>query len=347
MSIASAAPAPQAAPTASKPTATPQAAPAATNPPSSGVTPSPAAKAPDAASGAATPPPATEAKPQEGEAAKTPAEGEEITPERRAELSRAAKAARRAAAQNRELLARNQRLEQVAQQATRSEATTQQEVARLRNLAQTDKAAFAREMGLTSKELMEAVAKDGSAEAVLQRELAKRDAELAELKAWKEQQETSRRQQEMAQLREQATSAFKQESSDAAAYPNVAKMPFPARMAWAQQLLAEDRARAGQVLSPEELRNYAPTNKQLLAHMEKLAAEGVPAAPGAQAPSGSSPVDQQNGTTSPQTVSNAVASQKYTLPPDFDTLPRHKKNWYLARQLEAMGGGTKNKRRAR
>jgi hypothetical protein len=308
------------------------------------------AAAPGVAPGDPSAPPtvSNDGKAADSGAAADPAKGAppaETKEQKQARISNAAKGARRAAARNRELIATNARLQQHAHLVTQTAQTQEQQVSRLRELARTDPLSLARELGLDPKKVVEASLKDGSPEAQLEARIAAAEAKAAaaeeRARKWEEGQQTAQQEAQQRELTKQAHTAFVTESGNEKAFPTVAKMPAPARIAWAQQLLAEDRARAAQTLSPEQLRHYHPTNTQLLQHMEKLAASN--GAPPKANPTDASPDETQAGSKPPSTVTNAITSAKYTLPANFDSLSDADQKHHLARYLEALGGGKRKK----
>lgn len=289
--------------------------------------------------GPATSPDAASADAAKAEAAKAPPPGE--TPqEKMARISRASRAARVAAAQNRELLARNQQLQAQAQTASRTAQTAEQQMAQLREMAAKDPLGLAKMLGMSHDQMAKAMLAEGTPEA--QAEARIRAAEERAAKAeqaverFVAEQQTARN----AATLQQATEAFVQESADVATFPHVAAMPPAARLAWARDLLAEDRRRA-QAMGID-LSTYQPTNKQLLAHMEKLAASnGGPS----KAATAAAPDESKPGPTTPQTVTNGLTSAKYTLPADFDKLTDAQQKAHLARMLEDVVPGAKKKPR--
>lgn len=318
----------EAAVTAATPVTTPTPAPAGgaasdVPTPTSGAPPSPPA---DSAAGSE--------KPTEGE---KPAE----TPQQKLErLSRAGKAARRAAARNRELLARNAQLEQTARAAMATAQHREQEFARLRGLKPIE---LAKELGLSAKQVAEEAMREGSPEAALEKRLREIEARAERAEKALEERTQSEQTEQRRAVMHAAAEAFQAEAGDATAFPTVSKMPAAARLAWAQQLLAEDRERAR--AQGVDLRTYAPTNRQVLAHMEKLAASQSQSGAPPKDPPVASPDATTNGSTTPQTVSNAAASAKYTLPANFDQLPDSEQKSHLARMMEDIVPGAKKKPR--
>ena len=325
-------------------------------PTSAAVTP-PAAPPPAPAADPKAPPPATEGAPPAADPAKVEAEakkeGEKTgeTPEQvKKRWSRAAAAARQQAAQNRELRARNARLEQVAEGAQRAMGTAEQERQRQRQLATTPagRLQLARELGLTPEQVIDAAMKDATPEAHTEARI--RAAEERAAKAEKVVQDfldsrTREEQQRVSrETAEKATTAFVAVSGDAAKFPKVAAMAPQARLAWAKELLTEDRrnAMAGGLTLEQYRAQYEPSDIQLLAHMEKLAGSsgGPPQASTVAAPAESSP-----GSTAPQTVSNGLTSAKFTLPANYDDLSDQEQRTIMARVLEERVPGAKKKPR--
>lgn len=298
--------------------------------------PAPAAPA-GADQAAATDKPATGA---DSAAAAPPAETKE---QKQTRLSKASASARRAAAQNRELLARNQALEAQARAGGQRAQTAEQQVAQIRELAAKDPYAAAKALGLDLGKLSQQVVREGTPEAEAQRQIAEAREEARRanerVEAWEKQQRAAISEQQ----RTKAIEQFHTEADNAKDFPLISRMPREARLAWALQIAAEDRALAARQLSHEDFRRYEPTHRQVLAHMEKLAASA--AAP-PKADTASSPAESPPGSATPTTVSNALSSAKYTLPANFDKLSDREQKKHLARMMEDIVPGAKKKPRS-
>lgn len=328
------------APTA--PAAAPAAKPAPVTPTVMGAQPTTNGQAGGPPGQAGTPPAeakAPAADPAKSDPAAPPGETKE---QRQQRLSNASRAARRAAAQNRELLARTQALEAQGRNVAQRAQTAEQQIAQLRALASKDPYAAAKALGLDLGTLAQQVTREGTPEAETARQLAEAREEARQarerVEAWEKQQRAAVSEQQ----RNQAIAAFHAEASKAETYPNVSRMPESARLAWAMQVAAEDRAHAQRVLTPEQFARYEPSDRQILAHMEKLAAAS--ASP-PKAATDSSPAESPAGSATPTTVSSALSSAKFTLPADFDKLSDQQQKKAMARALEAMVPGAKKKAR--
>lgn len=259
----------------------------------------------------------------EAEAKKEAAPAAETPEQRQKRVEAAGKRARREAARNRELQAQIARQQAELQQAQHA----QRELERIEALKK-DKWAAARELGIDPRELAQQALKEGTPEYQAELERQQMREELAALKRRDEERDQQILQQRAIEQNRRNIAGFIEASK---AYPDVAKLPERARIAWARDLIAEAKAEAAtRGLLWEKV---APTDAKILRVMQESLA-GVPASPAKAPDTDSTPDAKANGSASPQTVTSKVASQKFSLPANWDSLSDEQQKSWIAQQLE-------------
>ena len=207
--------------------------------------------------------------------------------------------------------AENQRL--------RNEASERQ---KREELYKTDKRAVLRDYEIDAKTLAQRQLEEQTPEGLRRQLEEKFERQIAAERAERERLEKTIASREAQAKYAVAEKIFRQEASDATRYPHVAQQPYQVILTTAKSLIEDGFRRTGEQYSNAEVFSYL---------------EGLYAKQSAGKTPGTAPIEKPETPTSPRTISAKLASDRFSLPPNFDDLSDREQRRHLAKAYAESG----------
>ena len=255
-------------------------------------------------------------------AAVAPAEAPSQTALDRAKAS--AEKAVKAAAQNKqrreEAAAREQRAaaHEAENRRLRAEADERQ---RREDLYKTDKRALLRDYDVDARTLAQRQLEENTPEGLRRTMEEKFEQKLAEERTKREALESTIKQRDQIEKNAAIEAKFRSTVADATRYPNLAQQPYNIVLATSKQLLQDAFNRTGIWYS----------NEEVLGHLESEYTKS------SAKPPGTAPTEKTETPASPRTISAKLASDRFSLPPNFDDLSDREQRRHLAKAYAESG----------